>query len=492
MPDPPAPPASPETDTSPTAGGAGHSGLGVEEHEIPIAKDLAWHQQNTHCWDHFDLGFLDLWNKRTETFCSPVSPQRGTHLRCRETIDKHLPPPTAPHTWCDATNLGIDFGKLRPCKCQKHRPGYNCKGDAVFYSYPKGALVGACNRVERSFHLSRFPRDHLRDIFDSWQVVPNANELPTKVYEAPITLFVTRERKEHANFFHAMTDFINAYEALHMMGVIDARREGHRVGMDKVGVVILDEQAEGPFDKVFDKVFSPNFDVKRVHHFKRSDRTVTFRQAIFVHPGYTNFLFVQLFERGSCDKSLQLLQSFREFFLEGFGIRTPFKNPNDPIKVTFISRKPYNKFVSHKFMGRQVTNEGELMTAMKRFAGVEPALVDFAQLTFEEQLEMMTKTDILVGMHGAALTHALFLPPWGGVLEMWPKTRDMWRCFEHWTQLSGHEYRRYENNNPSNFYADQNGDYTRIEPAGFKVHFAKLVEHVKQKRRELHELAGKR
>ena len=83
------------------------------------------------------------------------------------------------------------------------------------------------------------------------------------MHEAPITLFITRERKEHANLFHAMTDFLNAYQALHMLGVIDARREGyvarsavagsarrdidcgrHRDGMENVGVVLLDEQPE--------------------------------------------------------------------------------------------------------------------------------------------------------------------------------------------------------------------------------------------------------
>jgi len=48
-------------------------------------------------------------------------------------------------------------------------------------------------------------------------------------YDAPVTLFITRERQEHANFFHAMTDFVNAYQALHMVGVIDARREGYVV-----------------------------------------------------------------------------------------------------------------------------------------------------------------------------------------------------------------------------------------------------------------------
>ena len=84
---------------------------------------------------------------------------------------------------------------------------------------------------------------------------------------------------------------------------------------------------QGPFDMVFDHVFSPNFPLKRVHDFARSTPEVLFKHAVFVHPGYTNWLFVQLFEKGSCERSLQMLQSFREFFLDGMKIETKFKVP---------------------------------------------------------------------------------------------------------------------------------------------------------------------
>ena len=152
-----------------TAPGGGH------HHTIPIAHDLEWHKENKHCWEHFDLGLLDLWNEKLETFCTP-SGEGGTHLRCRETVDHHLPAATAPHTFCDATNLGFRFNRMKPARCQKHRPGYKCDGEPYYYSYHGGALMGACTRVQRAFQLSRFPRDHLRDIFDSWSAgVPVAS-----------------------------------------------------------------------------------------------------------------------------------------------------------------------------------------------------------------------------------------------------------------------------------------------------------------------------
>lgn len=67
-------------------------------------------------------------------------------------------------------------------------------------------------------------------------------------------------------------------------------------------------------------------------------------------------------------------------------------------------------------------------------------------------------------MHGAALTYAALMPPHGGVLEAWPKDRDMWRCFEHLATMAGLHYARWENRDPARFRADAGGDYTTLPP----------------------------
>lgn len=40
------------------------------------------------------------------------------------------------------------------------------------------------------------------------------------------------------------------------------------------------------------------------------------------------------------------------------------------------------------------------------------------QTEFTEQLSVIQETDILIGMHGAGLTHLLFLPDWAAVFEL--------------------------------------------------------------------------
>ncbi len=42
-------------------------------------------------------------------------------------------------------------------------------------------------------------------------------------------------------------------------------------------------------------------------------------------------------------------------------------------------------------------------------------------LSMRDQIQSITKTDILLGMHGAALTHAMYLPDHAGLIELRPR-----------------------------------------------------------------------
>jgi protein O-GlcNAc transferase len=37
---------------------------------------------------------------------------------------------------------------------------------------------------------------------------------------------------------------------------------------------------------------------------------------------------------------------------------------------------------------------------------------------FKKQLEITRNSDIFIGIHGAGLTHSMFLPDWAAVFEM--------------------------------------------------------------------------
>ena len=71
-----------------------------------------------------------------------------------------------------------------------------------------------------------------------------------------------------------------------------------------------------------------------------------------------------------------------------------------------------------------------------------------------------------------------------GVLELWPKTGDIWRCFEHIATLVGLEYDRWENADGGAFTTDGVGDYTRVKVQELAPRFERIVDRVHAKRAE--------
>lgn len=66
-----------------------------------------------------------------------------------------------------------------------------------------------------------------------------------------------------------------------------------------------------------------------------------------------------------------------------------------PVRVTFISRKPYGKKIK---LTRRIRNEEELFNKVQGMADVQAYKVDFAQISLADQLQLIAmETDILMG-----------------------------------------------------------------------------------------------
>lgn len=83
---------------------------------------------------------------------------------------------------------------------------------------------------------------------------------------------------------------------------------------------------------------------------------------------------------------------------------------DDKIRITYLERK--TKF-------RQILNSDELVAHLKRNQTYEVKIVRFERaVPFIDQLDIVRNTDIFIGIHGAGLTHLLFLPKWATIFEM--------------------------------------------------------------------------
>ncbi|XP_064485257.1 EGF domain-specific O-linked N-acetylglucosamine transferase-like isoform X2 [Ornithodoros turicata] len=104
------------------------------------------------------------------------------------------------------------------------------------------------------------------------------------------------------------------------------------------------------------------------------------------------------------------------------------------VRITFVSR-----ISKH----RLVLNEDELIARAKKLQGVSVHRVSFTHATpFVEQIAVSANTDILIGMHGAGLTHVLFQPDWGVLFELYNCEDEA--CYRDLARLRGVRYVTWE------------------------------------------------
>jgi protein O-GlcNAc transferase len=108
---------------------------------------------------------------------------------------------------------------------------------------------------------------------------------------------------------------------------------------------------------------------------------------------------------------------YRDFTLRRLQIAEPPKS--DKIKITFLARRNYQAYLNHNGqVTRKWVNEQELVDALKTaFPDYELQVVDFGKMSYRAQIESVISCQVFVGVHGAGLSHALFLPQNGVLLE---------------------------------------------------------------------------
>ena len=101
------------------------------------------------------------------------------------------------------------------------------------------------------------------------------------------------------------------------------------------------------------------------------------------------------------------------------------------MRITFIDRKG-----SRQLIGGQ----GLLAKLVERYPDALIQSLDFATLTLADQLRVIQETDILVGVHGAGLTHTMFMrESYGAVVEIQPEGMGH-KGFANMAAMTGHAY----------------------------------------------------
>lgn len=195
--------------------------------------------------------------------------------------------------------------------------------------------------------------------------------------------------------------------------------------VDNTQVIILDDL---PDDRYMDlwTLFARK-PVVRLNEINMT--TPSLENIIIPLPGGSNPMWSGDWELHSCDDS-ELLRVFTRRVLDFHKINEEPLAEHRPLVLTFIDRNEK----------RLLVNQAECLETLKaKFPNVEIKAVNFATYSFAEQLKIVGNTDILVGVHGAGLTHGMFLPKGSTMVEILPPGVDH-KGFRNMAKLLGHHY----------------------------------------------------
>ena len=136
----------------------------------------------------------------------------------------------------------------------------------------------------------------------------------------------------------------------------------------------------------------------------------------------------------SCGAS-DLFRSFGAHVLQSFRLFGKHVPDTTQPQVTLVLRKR----TKQRNVGRIVHNEKEVLQALQSIDRIRFRAVDMAEMSIAEQLGIVSTTDILIGVHGAGLTHIFFTPPEAILIEIHPRYR-RGRHFRNAARLAGRTY----------------------------------------------------
>ncbi len=231
-------------------------------------------------------------------------------------------------------------------------------------------------------------------------------ETTTKAEDTREGLTVAIPRCEWLNYYHSMVDLYNCYFLARFLGEAPSQTR----------ILFLDSHGKSPFEELW---------------------AAQFKEVLT-----TNFLETNVrFERLAVGPI-----NYESPFGPGLGPSPPYfedfsrlfqNRDQDPDQLTFVSRSLARQ--------RKLANEEELLQCLReRLPQARIESVLFEHLSPLQQIALMSRTKLLVGLHGAGLTHSLFLPQESGVFEMFPGVLHAFRVNFYniaiWRKLS---YRRH-------------------------------------------------
>ncbi|CAM9269498.1 unnamed protein product [Phaeothamnion confervicola] len=411
------------------------------------------------CEARFGYGLLEAWAANRETWCDGGD----SGLYCYPHHHKH-------HAagrkvlFCEGRNLVIDFAMVSGAPPDKGVAATAGMRPVQYLSFQRGSVSASCRKTS-AYQESLFMPHHKLQMagFRDGVATPAAAMMAAAtdargggvrggggggavVVREPTYLLARDEDSENA--FHSAADFLNMFMLTRILDL----------DVQDMQVVLFDRQADNPFYELIQTAFSPSYPLKRAGDY--GGRIVVFERLIFHLESPAGLVFPSVMEPMLCRNSV-LWDDYRRHVLQAFGL-WEVPPPAVPKVVLIVRRRTPAKNV-----GRVLKNEVELAAVVREGNLIDFEVVDLAQLTFREQLQLLRRTTVLVGVHGAGLMNVLFLAEEAVLVEIHPFYRRD-RHFRLAARLSGKHYLPYRGSDPRELTCSGSSDAIRVPPEEFR------------------------
>lgn len=403
------------------------------------------------CAQRFSELYLQEFANHSVSYCVPESRSEITCFHNNKRADG------ATDSMCFGQGVGFDVeaGKFTvDCAIRDLTPEEKDRGLIRFqdirpYWYETGPPLVFAAAV--SIHAPTTAARHLADSNkaraveeglpddDDAETPPVSPEAVEEEKLPPPKNFFLVKREGEANIYHCLMEIMSAWMSFDVLRMSQDSGTGlplfDPAESSDTQAIILDDRADGPFFDLW-TLFAGRKPL-RLHELAKDTETIeAIENANIIVPlaGSSNPLWQDDWETGEC-ADVPTVHVFAQRVLDFYDIQDPKpRQPEDPIVVTFIDRT-----------GSRVLLEKDSMfdELKQRNPHIFFQSIDFGGISFKEQLGIVRETDVLVGVHGAGLTHGLFMREHAGaVVEIQPRELDVFHPFRNIALLGGQGYFR--------------------------------------------------
>ncbi len=378
---------------------------------LHLPSDYTLSSNDSICEDTFGTSYLTKLALRQQPYCDSGSPSRLQCFRTNRTDNLWVS-----DSLCIAQGVELIRGREKILSLQ-----------CDLRNFTEEALAGN-EKVEGIQNIadmhSYWFGTGVHDTLDQWQIQKDAESQCSK-QSADKKWFLLARRETNVNIFHKLAELWQATMTLDVVRMAIDPFSDHQylTAEDDVSVeVVFEDDREEPLDDWWTVVTGNK-------PLRLSQLDSGCYGNVIIPLAGSSSPFWNLLRQNANDQicaNTVLINTFVRRLFRHLRIESRRHTVRHPV-ITIIDRQKTRKI----FKIREYVEN-----LRHKYPGLTINLVDFASISLHEQVVLVQNTDILIGHHGAGMTHILFLPEQSSVVEIFPPTFKT-AGFGHFSKMRG-------------------------------------------------------